>query len=42
VIPADKEAVQPMIDALHQQYGFVAQPGSLTITGLCEECAVKQ
>ena len=42
VTPADKEAVQPMIDALRQQYGFVAQPGSLTITGLCEECAEKQ
>ena len=42
VIPANKEAVQPMIDALRQQYGFVAQPGSLTITGLCEECAAKQ
>ena len=42
VIPADKEAVQPMIDALRRQYGFVAKPGSLTITGLCEECAAKQ
>ncbi len=42
VIPAEEKALQPLIEALRESYGFTAQPGSLTISGLCADCAAKQ
>lgn len=38
VVSVDPETVQPFVDRLRTEHGFVADVGHLTVFGQCEEC----
>ncbi|MGI8888096.1 MAG: Fur family transcriptional regulator [Nocardioidaceae bacterium] len=39
IVEAELAAVAPMVEALHDQHGFVADVGHLTVFGSCAECS---
>lgn len=41
VIPLAHDELEPLLDHLRLAYGFTAQPGSLTLQGLCAKCSAE-